>query len=131
MPVSNATLETRVRYFVEVCRFTFQFSGLGEVGAYLEFFNAKTRPSTRINVRELVKQKMQEIALDARARGIPIAKPYGYQAPERRWWTRQFMHSERDVIQTPFERLPMYLLKDKNRLRVVQALAAALKAWTP
>jgi hypothetical protein len=124
--VSRGTLETRVRYFVEVCRFTFRFNTLEEIRRYLEFFRSKVRPSSRIVVRDVVQRQMTAIADDARARGVRITKPYGHQAPERRWWLRQFIRAERDSVQTPFERLPMYLLKDKNRLRVVRALETAL-----
>ena len=120
-----------MRYFVEVCRFTFQFSGLEQVGAYLEYFNAKTRPSSRWDVQSQVKEDLQAIADRARSTGVTIIAPYGHIAAGMRRDLRRFIRSERGVIQRPFERLPMYLLKDKNRLRVVQALAAALKAWTP
>jgi hypothetical protein len=128
-PCSKATLETRFRYFVEVCRFTFEFFDLEDARRYLEFFRAKVRPSSRKNVREIVSQEMQNIARAARTRGEHITIPYGQLVPRvKRVW-RTFIRAERGVIQSRFERLPMYLLKDKNRLRVVKALEAALEAW--
>ncbi|NJK45235.1 MAG: hypothetical protein HC933_14010 [Pleurocapsa sp. SU_196_0] len=129
-PQSNATLETRCRYFVEVCRFTFEFFNLEDLGAYLKFFRAKTRPSSRIDVREKVRQELKSIAAKARGSGVTIDQPYGHLAPGiRRDW-RRFVRAERDMIQTRFERLPMYLLKDKNRVRVVHALELALREFS-
>jgi hypothetical protein len=128
-PATPATLETRFRYFVEVCRFTFEFRDLEAARKYLEFFRAKVRPSSRKDVRDIVRREMQGIAETARARGSKITEPYGQSVPHRKRDWHKFIRAERGVIQTPFERLPMYLLKDKNRLRVVNALESALEAW--
>jgi hypothetical protein len=128
-PVTKASLETRFRYFLEVCRFRFEFFDLADVHAYLQFFKAKVRPSSRMDVREIVKGEMQDFAAKARARGEAITVPYGQIVPRvRREW-RRFIRAERGVIQSRFERLPMYLLKEKNRLRVVKALETALEDW--
>jgi hypothetical protein len=115
---------------VEVCRFTFEFFDLEDLGAYLKFFRARTRPSSRIDVREKVRQELKSIAAKARDTGTKIDQPYGHTAPGmgRDW--RRFIRAERGVIQTRFERLPMYLLKDKNRVRVVNALELALKEFS-
>lgn len=129
-PETNATFETRVRYFVEVCRFTFQFQTLNRVQEYLEFFSAKTHPSSRRDVRAQVREDLQDIADRARSRGVVITEPYGHIAASMRRDLRRFIRSERGVIQSEFERLPMYLLKNKNRLRIVKALETALNVWT-
>jgi hypothetical protein len=121
--VSKGTLETRVRYFVEVCRFTFSFATLEEVKRYLEFFRLKVRPSTPWNIRDGMDAWLRERALE---RGHPV----GELARTYRTTRYNFRRAERYYVQTPFERLPMYLLETKNRLRVVKALEAALGAWS-
>lgn len=93
----NENLKPRYVILVRVASFTFRFENVEQLRECTKYFEQKTHPSSRI----LAKTLAAELGEDWRAlRGWEV----------ERW----------------FERLPMYLLEEPKRQKVVKALREAL-----
>jgi hypothetical protein len=82
---------------VEVVSFTFQFATVAQLRECIAYYETKTRPSSRIPAKEL-------------------ADDLGEDWREQRGWE----------VERWFERLPMYLLEEPKRQKVLKALNRAL-----
>jgi len=83
---------------VKVVSFTFGFRDVDQLRAYIDYFSQKTRPSSRVPARVL-------------------AGELGEDWREQRGWE----------VERWFERLPMYLLEEPKRQKVLKALTKALQ----
>jgi hypothetical protein len=82
---------------VRVASFVFRFESVERVRECIEYYEKKTRPSSRIAARTL-------------------AAELGEDWREQRAWE----------VERWFERLPMYLLEDPKRQKVLEALSRVL-----
>jgi hypothetical protein len=82
---------------VEVASFTFRFNTVAQLRECIAYYGTKTRPSSRIPAKEL-------------------ATDLGEDWREQRGWE----------VERWFERLPMYLLEEPKRQKVLRALDKAL-----
>jgi hypothetical protein len=94
----NPTLMPQQDIMVRVASFTFRFVSIEHLRDCLAYFEQKTHPTSRVPAKQLA----DELGKDWRA--------------QRSW-----------EIERWFERLPMYLLEEPKRKKVVQALAKALQ----
>jgi hypothetical protein len=92
-----ASLIPREVIVVRVASFTFRFKTIEQLQECIEYYQQKTRPSSRV-------------------RGKTIAAQLGEDWRKRRGWE----------VERWFERLPMYLLEEPKRQRVLKALSKAL-----
>ena len=83
---------------VRVASFTFRFESATQLQECLRYFEAKTHPTSRVPAKELEAQ-------------------LGSDWREQRGWE----------VERWFERLPMYLLEEPKRLKVVKALREAIE----
>jgi hypothetical protein len=90
-------LITRTMIVVEVASFTFRFPTTERLRECIAYFDQKVRPSSRIPAKEL-------------------AVDLGEDWREQRGWE----------VERWFERLPMYLLEEPKRKKVLKALNKAL-----
>jgi hypothetical protein len=81
---------------VEVVSFTFRFANTAQLRECIDYYSAKTHPSSRIPAKEL-------------------ARDLGDDWREQRGWE----------VERWFERLPMYLLEEPKRQKVLRALKKA------
>ena len=93
----NPTLISREDIMVRVASFTFRFVSLEHLRDCLAYFQQKTHPSSRIPAKKLA----TDLGEDWRA--------------QRSWEVERW-----------FERLPMYLLEEPKREKVLKALGEAL-----
>lgn len=93
----SRNLETVDTFFVHVAFFPFQFDGVDPLRECVQFFEQKTHPSSRVSAKRL------EANL-------------GPEWRELRGWD----------VERWFERLPMYLLEEPKRPKVLKALSKAL-----
>lgn len=89
----NQNLTPRFVLVVEVVSFTFRFATVAELHECNTYYETKTHPSSRIPAKQLT----AELGQDWR---------------EQRGWE----------VERWFERLPMYLLEESKRLKVLKAL---------
>lgn len=82
---------------VKVASFTFRFSSVEELQKTIEYYSQKIHPSSRVSAQELKRQLGED------------------------WRTLRGWDVERW-----FERLPMYLLEEPKRQKVLKALTKAL-----
>jgi len=82
---------------VQVASFTFRFASVEQLQACIEYYRQKIHPSSRVAAVELERQ----LGIDWR---------------EQRGWE----------VERWFERLPMYLLEEPKRQKVLKALTNAL-----
>jgi hypothetical protein len=94
----NSRLLPRDDIMVRVASFTFRFSSIAELRSCLGYYAQRTHPTSRIPAKKLA----AELGPDWRAL--------------RSW-----------EIERWFERLPMYLLEEPKRQKVVAALSKALE----
>jgi hypothetical protein len=95
---SSTTLVPRFAIVVEVAAFRFGFGSLEQLRACIDYYSVKTHPSSRLPNREL-------------------AADLGDDWREQRGWE----------VERWFERLPMYLLEEPKRKKVLKALQEALQ----
>jgi hypothetical protein len=93
----KASLLPRHDMIVRVASFTFRFGNIEQLRACIRYYEQKTHPSSRIPAKRL-------------------AADVGEDWRELRGWD----------IERWFERLPMYLLDEPKRQKVLKALAKAL-----
>jgi hypothetical protein len=93
----KANLEPRHVIVVRVASFAFRFENVEQLRECLKYYERKTRPTSRITARSLA----ADLGEDWRA--------------QRGWEVERW-----------FERLPMYLLEEPKRQKVVKALSKAL-----
>jgi hypothetical protein len=93
----NQNLTSRFVVVVEVVSFTFRFATVAQLRKCIAYYEAKTHPSSRIPAKEL-------------------ADDLGEDWREQRGWE----------VERWFERLPMYLLEEPKRQKVLKALNKAL-----
>ncbi len=93
----NQNLIPRSEVVVEVASFEFRFASVTQLRQCIAYYETKTHPSSRLPARELAAQ----LGDDWRA--------------QRGWEVERW-----------FERLPMYLLEEPKRLKVLKALKKAL-----
>ena len=93
----TASLIPRTVIVVEVASFTFRFRDIKQLRECIEYYGSKTRPSSRVPATKL-------------------AADLGDDWREQRGWE----------IERWFERLPMYLLEEPKRQKVLKALNKAL-----
>src|ERR1700722_13789291 len=93
----QANLIPRHVIVVRVASFAFRFKGVGGLRECIRYYEKKTRPSSRIAARTL-------------------AAELGEDWREQRGWE----------VERWFERLPMYLLEEPKRQKVLKALKEAL-----
>jgi hypothetical protein len=94
----TASLIPRHVIVVSVASFTFRFGSIGQLRECIEYYRKKTRPSSRIAAKKL-------------------ARDLGEDWREQRGWE----------VERWFERLPMYLLEEPKRQKVLKALSKALE----
>jgi hypothetical protein len=94
----NPTLMPRQDIMVRVVSFTFRFVSIEHLRDCLAYFQKKMHPTSRVPAKQLA----AELGEDWRA--------------QRSWEVERW-----------FERLPMYLLEEPKRQKVVRALAKALQ----
>jgi len=82
---------------VQVASFTFRFGSVAQLRKCIEYYQQKIHPGSRVAAIELERQ-------------------LGADWREQRWETERW-----------FERLPMYLLEEPKRKKVVKALVNALE----
>jgi hypothetical protein len=82
---------------VQVASFTFRFGTIKQLRECIEYYKQKTHPSSRIAAST-------------------IAEELGQDWREQRGWE----------VERWFERLPMYLLEEPKRQKVLKALSEAL-----
>jgi hypothetical protein len=83
---------------VEVASFTFKFSTLEQLQECIRYYKQKTRPTSQVRAKT-------------------IASEIGEDWRTRRGWE----------VERWFERLPMYLLEEPKRQKVLKALSKTLK----
>jgi hypothetical protein len=83
---------------VQVATFSFKFRSIRQLKECIQYYEAKTHPSSRIPAKKL-------------------ATDLGEGWREQRGWE----------VERWFERLPMYLLEEPKRQKVLKALSKALK----
>jgi len=93
----KASLLPRHAIVVRVASFTFRFGTVKQLRECIQYYEQKTRPSSRIAAKTL-------------------AADLGKEWRELRGWD----------VERWFERLPMYLLEEPKRQKVLQALSKAL-----
>jgi hypothetical protein len=93
----NQNLTSRFVVVVEVVSFTFRFATVAQLRKCITYYETKTHPSSRIPAKEL-------------------ADDLGEDWREQRGWE----------VERWFERLPMYLLEEPKRQKVLKALNKAL-----
>lgn len=93
----NASLMPRHVIVVRVASFAFSFESVERLRKCINYYEKKTRPSSRIAAKRL-------------------AKDLGEDWRKRRGWD----------VERWFERLPMYLLEEPKRQKVLKALSRAL-----
>jgi hypothetical protein len=93
----TASLIPRYALVVHVASFRFGFGSLEQLKAYIEYYSRKTHPTSRVPARQL-------------------AAELGEDWRELRGWE----------VERWFERLPMYLLEEPRRKKVLKALQDAL-----
>ena len=93
----NENLKPRSVILVRVASFTFRFGSVEQLRECIKYYEQKTHPSSRIAARTL-------------------AADLGEDWRELRSWD----------VERWFERLPMYLLEEPKRQKVVKALHEAL-----
>ncbi len=93
----KASLLPRHAIVVRVASFTFRFGTVKQLQECISYYKQKTRPSSRIAARTL-------------------ASDLGEDWRELRGWD----------VERWFERLPMYLLEEPKRQKVLKALAKTL-----
>jgi hypothetical protein len=94
----SASLIPRLVIIVRVASFTFRFGTLEQLRECLKYYQKKTRPSSRIAART-------------------FAADIGQDWRELRGWE----------VERWFERLPMYLLEEPKRQKVIKALSKTLE----
>lgn len=94
----NATLIPKEDILVRVASFTFRFSSLRQLRDCLSYYQQKTHPSSIIPEKKIIAE-------------------LGSEWREQRSWE----------LPRWFEKLPMYLLEEPKRRKVVNALTEALK----
>jgi hypothetical protein len=94
----TASLIPRHVIVVSVASFTFRFGNIEQLRECIEYYRKKTRPSSRIAAKT-------------------IAADIGKDWREQRVWE----------VERWFERLPMYLLEEPKRQKVLKALSKALE----
>lgn len=82
---------------VRVASFVFRFASVEQLRQHIEFFEKKIQPSSRVAAKELAAQ-------------------LGEDWREQRGWE----------VERWFERMPMYLLEEPKRQKVLKALRKAL-----
>jgi hypothetical protein len=101
VPISRqdgkASLSPRHIIVVQVASFAFRFESVERLRECIKYYEKKTRPSTRIAAKVL-------------------AADLGQDWRELRGWD----------VERWFERLPMYLLEEPKRQKVLKALSRAL-----
>ncbi len=95
----QASLTPRHVIVVKVASFTFRFQTVEQLRDCIHYYQQKTRPSSRIPAKK-------------------IAADLGQDWRTLRGWD----------IERWFERLPMYLLEEPKRQKVIKALSKALEA---
>jgi hypothetical protein len=98
----KANLASRNLIVVRVASFAFRFENADRLRACLKYYEQKTRPSSRIAARAL-------------------AAELGDDWRQLRGWE----------VERWFERLPMYLLEEPKRQKVIKALSKALALVEP
>jgi hypothetical protein len=93
----NANLSPRNLIVVRVASFAFRFESAEQLHACLKYYEQKTRPSSRIAAKDL-------------------AADLGEDWKQLRGWE----------VERWFERLPMYLLEEPKRQKVLKALSKTL-----
>lgn len=93
----KASLAPRHVIVVRVASFTFRFGNVKQLSECIRYYQNKTRPSSRIAAKT-------------------IAANIGPDWRELRGWE----------VERWFERLPMYLLEEPKRQKVLKALSKAL-----
>jgi len=94
----NANLFSRPVIVVRVVSFTFRFGTIEQLRECIKYYQQKTRPSSRIAAKT-------------------IAVDLGQDWRRQRGWD----------VERWFERLPMYLLEEPKRQKVLKALCKALE----
>jgi hypothetical protein len=94
----SASLIPRHVIVVRVASFTFRFGTIEQLRECLKYYQKKTRPSGRISAKTM-------------------AADIGEDWRELRGWE----------VERWFERLPMYLLEEPKRQKVIKALSKTLK----
>ncbi len=82
---------------VQVASFTFRFGSIEQLQSCIDYYQQKTHPSSRVAALELERQ-------------------LGADWREQRSWE----------VERWFERLPMYLLEEPKRKKILKALSNAL-----
>jgi hypothetical protein len=95
--VGSGKLIPRHVIVVQVASFTFRFRSIEQLRECISYYEKKTRPSSRISAKRL-------------------AADLGEDWRELRGWD----------VERWFERLPMYLLEEPKRQRVLKALSKTL-----
>jgi hypothetical protein len=93
----NQNLTSRFVVVVEVVSFTFRFATVAQLRECIAYYETRTHPSSRIPAKKL-------------------ADDLGEDWREQRGWE----------VERWFERLPMYLLEEPKRQKVLKALNKAL-----
>ncbi len=93
----KASLLPRHAIVVRVASFAFRFGSVEQLRVYMRYYERKTRPSTRIPAKRLTAE-------------------FGDNWKKLRGWE----------VERWFERLPMYLLEEPKREKVLKALTKAL-----
>jgi len=93
----KSNLDRRNLIVVRVASFAFRFESIGQMRMYMKYYEQKTRPSSRIAAKTL-------------------AADLGEDWRQLRGWD----------VERWFERLPMYLLEEPKRQKVLKALSKAL-----
>ena len=94
----TASLVPRHAIVVKVASFTFRFRTIQQLRDCFEYYQRKTNPSSRVAAKTL-------------------AADLGEDWREQRGWE----------VERWFERLPMYLLEEPKRQKVLKALSKALE----
>jgi len=95
---SERNLIPRTVIVVEVVSFTFRFESTARLRECIDYYGSKLHPSSRVAAKEL-------------------ATDLGEDWREQRGWE----------VERWFERLPMYLLEEPKRQKVLKALNKALE----
>jgi len=93
----ESNLDKRNLIVIRVASFAFRFESMEQMRACMKYYEQKTRPSSRVAAKTL-------------------AAEFGEHWRQLRGWD----------IERWFERLPMYLLEEPKRQKVLKALSKAL-----